>query len=79
MDRDLSRSTESLLSEKTVEMVIECNAMDRHPVEAGVPQGSPVSLILSTIYTSGLMKFVEEYVSEADGLSFVDNHGWVAT
>jgi hypothetical protein len=59
-------------------MVIEGNAMERHPVEAGVPQGSPVSPILFAIYTSGLIKWVEEYVS-AKGLSFVDDLGWVAT
>ena len=79
MDRDRIRWTESFLLETTVEMIIEGNAMERHPVEAGVPQGSPVSPILFAIYTSGLTKWVEEYVSEAEGLSFVDNLGWVAT
>jgi len=78
MDGDLIRWTESVLSERTVEMVIEGNAMERHPVEAGVPQGSPVSPILFAIYTSGLIKWVEDYVS-AEGLSFVDDLGWVAT
>ena len=39
MDGDLIRCTESVLSERMVEMVIEGNAMERHPVEAGVPQG----------------------------------------
>jgi hypothetical protein len=53
--------------------------MERHPVEAGVPQGSPVSPILFAIYTSGLIKWVEEYVSEAEGLSVVDDLGWVVT
>jgi hypothetical protein len=79
MDGDLVRWTESFLSERTVEMIIEGNAMDRHPAEVGVPQGSPVSPILFAIYTSGLIKWVEEYVSEAEGLSFVDDLGWVAT
>jgi len=75
MDGDLVRWTESFLSVRTVEMMIEGNAMGRHPVEAGVPQGSPVSPILFAIYTSGLFKWVEEYVSEAEGLSFVDDLG----
>jgi hypothetical protein len=79
MDGDLVQSTESFLLERTVEMIIEGNAMARHPVEAGVPQGSPVSPILFAIYTSGLIKSVKEYVSEAEGLSFVDDLGWVAT
>jgi hypothetical protein len=79
MHRDLLRWTDSFLSERTVEMIIEGNAMDRHPVDAGVPQGSPVSPILFVIYTSGLIKWVEEYVSEAEGLYCVDELGWVAT
>jgi len=79
MDGDLIRWMESFLSERTVEIIIEGNAMERHPVEAGVPQGSPVSPILFAVYTSGLIKWVEEYVSEAEGLSFVDDLGWVAT
>jgi len=56
MDGDLVRWTESFLSERMVEMMIECTTMERHPVEAGVQQGSPVSLILFAIYTSGLIK-----------------------
>jgi len=63
MDGDLIQWTVSFLSECTVGMVIEGNAMERHPVEAGVPQGSPVSLILFAVYTSGLIKWVEEYAS----------------
>jgi len=50
MDGDLRQWTESFLSERTVEMIIECNAMESHPVEARVPQGSPVSPILFVIY-----------------------------
>jgi len=79
MDGDLIRWMESFLSERMVEMIIEGNAMERHPVEAAVPQGSPVSPILFAIYTSGLIKWVEEYVSAAEGLSFVHDLGWVAT
>jgi hypothetical protein len=60
-------------------MIFEGQAMERHPVEAGVPQGSPVSPFLFAIYTSGLIRWVEEYVSEAEGLSFVDDLGSVAT
>jgi len=67
MDGDLVRWTESFLSERTVEMIIKRNSMDRHRVEAVVPQGSLVSPILLVIYTSRLIKWVEEYVSEAGG------------
>jgi hypothetical protein len=60
-------------------MVIDGNVMERHPVEAGIPQGSPVSPILFAIYTSGLIKWVGERVSGIEGLSFVDDVGWMAT
>ena len=79
MDGDLIRWTESFLSASPMEMIIEGNTMERHPVDAGVPQGSPVSPILFAMYTSGLIKWVEEYVLETEGLSFVDDLGWVAT
>jgi len=35
--------------------------------------------VLFAIYTAGLLTWVEEYVSEAERLSFVNNLGWVAT
>jgi len=79
MDGDLARWTECILSERTVEMIIEGNPMERDPVDVGVPQGSPVSPILFAIYTSGLIKWVEEYISSAEGLFFVDNHRGVTT
>jgi len=78
MNGDLIQWNESILSQRTVEMINEGNAMERHPVEVGVPQCSPVSPILFAIYTSVLIKWVEQYLS-AKGLSFVDDLGWVGT
>jgi hypothetical protein len=60
IDGDLIRCTESFLSSKTVEKMMEGNAMTRHPVEAGVPQSPTVSLILFAVYTSGLIKCIKE-------------------
>jgi hypothetical protein len=37
-----------------------------------------VSPILFAIYTAGMIKWVEEYGS-AEGMSFGNDHGWVAT
>jgi hypothetical protein len=79
MDEDLIRWLESCLSEGTVEMIIEGKAMERHPGDGGVPQRSPVSPFLFAIFTSGLLKWVEEYISKAKGLSWVDDLSWVAT
>jgi len=60
-------------------MIIEGNTMERHPVEVGILQGSPVSPILFAIYSSGLIKWVNVYTSEAEGLCFVDDLAWMAT
>ena len=79
MDGDLIQWTASCHTDRTVEMVIESDVMERHPVEAGIPQGSPVSLILFAIYMSGLGKWAEERVSGAEGLSIRDDVRWVVT
>jgi len=60
MDGDLIRWTEIFFWERTVEMIIEGNAMEWPPVDAEVPHGSPLSPILIPIYTAGLIKWVEE-------------------
>ena len=78
MDRDLIHWTASFLSDRTVEMVIDSNVVEQHPVDAGIPQWSPVSPILSTFYTSGFIKMVEERVAGMEGLYFVDDVEWVA-
>ena len=78
IDGDLIRWRRRFLSERTVEMVIEGNVLQSHPVEAGDPQGLPVLPILFAIDTAGLIKWVEERV-QAKGLSVVDDLGWVAT
>jgi hypothetical protein len=79
LDGDLIQWKQRLLSERKVVMTIEDNIMQRHPVGTAVAQGSPLSPILFAIYTSELMKWVEEYVSKAEGLSMVDDVGRVAT
>lgn len=42
MEGDLVRWVEGFLSERTLQMMIVGNAVERHPVEAGVPLFSPV-------------------------------------
>jgi hypothetical protein len=63
MDGDLIWLMESILSDRRAEMIIEDNAMERHPADAGVPQGSPVRRILFAITTSEVIKWVEDNVS----------------
>jgi hypothetical protein len=77
MDGDFIRWTHNFLSKRTVEIVLEGKAMERQPVEAGVPQGSPVSPILLAIYSAELIAKGERV--GAEGVSFVDDIGWIAT
>jgi hypothetical protein len=79
MDGDLSHWTESFLSESMVEITIEGYVKESQSVDVGVPHRSPVSLILFAIYTSGLIMWGEEYESELEGLSFVDDLDGVET
>jgi len=53
IDGDLIQWTESFQSDRTVEMLIQGNVLQGHPVEAGIPQGSPVSPILFAIHLAG--------------------------
>jgi len=78
MDEDLILWTKRFGWEKMVALIIEGNSMERHPVQPRVPQGSAVSQNLFVVYTSGLIKWVEQYGS-AGGMSLVDDLGWVVT
>jgi hypothetical protein len=53
--------------------------LERNAVVAEAPQGSPVSPIIIVIYTTGLIKWVEQYVSAAEEQSLEDGLGWVAS
>jgi hypothetical protein len=79
IDGDLIGWTAGILSNRTVEMLIEVNVVESCLEDARIPQGSPVTPIRLAIYTSGLITSVEESVSVIKGLSFVDDVGWVAT
>jgi len=59
IDGDLIRWMATVLSNQTVELVIERNVMERRPVEGGLPQRSTVSPILFANYISGLIQWVE--------------------
>jgi hypothetical protein len=59
-------------------MVINGNVLQSHPMEAEVPQGYHVSPILFAIHTAGVAQWVEERVQGVEGLSLVDDPGWVA-
>ena len=79
MDRDHIQWTASFLTDQTDDMVIAGNVMERRPVDAGLPQGSPLSPIVFEICTSGLMQWVAKRVSGFEGQTLVDDVRWLAT
>jgi len=50
----LVRWTESFMSQRKVRLVLNGQEGEAHEVDTGIPQGSPVSPILFTVYISGL-------------------------
>jgi len=72
----LVRWIESFVSDRKVHLVLNGQEGGTHEVETGIPQGSPVSPILSTVYLSGLFGYVEERVPGVKALSFVDDVAW---
>lgn len=59
---NLMRWTESIMSNRSVGLVINDHHCAKAGVETGVPQKSSVSLILFTIYLSGFLREVEKEV-----------------
>jgi len=77
-EHDLVMWTESFMSEWNVRLVINGQGEEDHEANTGIPQGSPVSPILFTIYLSGLFGYMEDKVPDIKPLSFVDDVAWLA-
>ena len=73
IDNDLIGWTQSYLTDRSVELVIDGFTNPRQKIESGIPQGSPVSPILFLIYISGVFSVVEEQLPNVTCLSFVDD------
>ena len=77
IDDDLIGWTQSFLTDRSVELVIDGFTNPRQKVESGIPQGSPVSPILFLIYISGMFSVVEEQLPNVTCVSFVDDLGFI--
>jgi hypothetical protein len=73
IDGDPIRWTQSFLTDRTVQLVIDGFQCPEQGIKAGIPQGSPVSPIL--IYLSGIFQAIEEAVPGIQALSFADDIG----
>ena len=58
IDNDWIGWTQSFLTDRKVEIVIDGHINSEKDVETGIPQGSPVSPILFLIYISGIFDAV---------------------
>jgi Reverse transcriptase (RNA-dependent DNA polymerase) len=79
---ELVRWCRSFLSDRTVRLRFNGRASDPFDFSVGTPQGSPVSPVLSTIYTSPLLHKMREWTNSSlgmyvdDGAIFACGRGW---
>lgn len=59
---DIMRRTESFVSSRIVDLVIDENQCDETEVDTGIPQATPVLPILFANYFSGVLREVEKDV-----------------
>ena len=79
IDGDLVTWTESFLTDRKVQLVIDGHENKEREIETGIPQGSPVSPILFLIYISGVFNKVSEINPWVTSLSFIDDLGFIAS
>lgn len=77
IDSNLINWLGSFLSDRKLQLVIDGHCGAERQVSTGVPQGSPVSPILFTIYLNEVFQKVEDEVDTCQSKSFVDNCGFL--
>jgi hypothetical protein len=75
---DLIGWTHSFMTDRQVKIVLDGETGQAHPVDTGIPQGSPEAPILFVTYLSGIINQVEREVPGIRGLSFTDDIAWWA-
>jgi ribonuclease HI len=78
LDYDLIKWAVSFASDRKVSILIDGHQGPIHPIQAGIPQGSPVSPILFLIYLRGVFQAIENQLPDIHLLSYVDDIGIVA-
>ena len=79
IDGDLVAWTRSFLIDRKIQIIIDGHENKEREIEAGIPQGSPVSPILFLIYISGVFDSVSESCPSVTDLSFVDDLGLIVS
>ena len=76
---DLIGWTQSFVTDKKVEIVIDRHKNLKRDVETGIPQDSLISLILFFIYISGVFEMVIAILPKIISISFMDDLGFLAS
>lgn len=73
------RWTNSFLTNRKIQLVIDGHDNSERDIETGILQGSPVSPILFLIYISGIFEEVTKNHPWASSLLFIDDLGFIAS
>lgn len=74
---NIVRWVDSYLSDRQAMLVIDGRTGETHSIQAGLPQGSPISLVLFILSVSGMFQCMEDRHSMLQAISFVDDIGLV--
>ena len=77
VDKNLVDWVNSFMKERKVVMSVDGQEGEAKEVETGLPQGSPVSPVLFTVYMADIHGEVDAQVEGCRGISFVDDITWV--
>lgn len=77
-DSDLVRWRRLFMLERKESLVIDGHHCEATEVVLGVPQGSPISLILFAVYLNGILREVERKVEGCMTTLFANDCGWLA-
>jgi retron-type reverse transcriptase len=77
MAGNIVRWVDSFLSDRRAMLVIDGRTSETRDVQAGLPQGSPVSPVLFILSVSPMFQWLEDRHPMLQAISFVDDIGLV--
>ena len=77
IEGNMIRWVDSFLSDRRAMLVIDGRTGQTHAIQAGLPQGSPVSPVLFILSVSALFQWLEDRHATLQAISFVDDIGLV--